>query len=83
MNPLDIIPFNNSYSFVSWLLCQARRSGALDARLAGDQSSGVLLSMVRADGLAIVEAGTTQLPAGSEVRVQLLGRDDLQAEPGF
>ena len=60
-----------------------RRSGALDARLAGDQSSGVLLSTVRADGLAIVEAGTTQLPAGSEVRVQLLGRDDLQAEPGF
>ena len=46
-------------------------------------STGVLLSMVRADGLAIVEAGTTQLPAGSEVRVQLLGRDDLQAEPGF
>lgn len=60
-----------------------RRSGVLRARLAGDQSSGVLLTMMRADGLAVVEAETTQLPAGSEVRVQLLGRDDLREEPGF
>jgi molybdopterin molybdotransferase len=60
-----------------------RRNGELRARETGDQSSGVLLSMVRADGLAIVDAEVTELPAGARVPVQLLGRDDLREEPGF
>ena len=49
----------------------------------GAQSSGVLLSMVRADGLAIVPAEATHLDAGSEVTVQLLGGEDLRVDPGF
>jgi len=59
------------------------REGRLFAFPTGDQSSGVLYSMVRADGLAIVPADTTRIEAGTEVSVQLLGRDDLRAEPGF
>ncbi len=59
------------------------RDGVRYARPTGDQSSGVLLSMVRADALAIVPAETTHLRAGSPVRVQLLRRDDLRAEAGF
>ncbi|HET7876059.1 MAG TPA: gephyrin-like molybdotransferase Glp [Methylomirabilota bacterium] len=38
------------------------------ARLTGDQSSGILRSMVAADGLAIVPGNTT-IPAGGPVRV--------------
>lgn len=49
----------------------------------GDQSSGVLLSMVRAEGLAVIAAEATHVPAGTEVPVQLLGGSELRAEPGF
>jgi molybdopterin molybdotransferase len=59
------------------------RRGGLHARPTGDQSSGILLSMVRADALAIVPAEATRVAAGSEVWVQLLGRGDLREEPGF
>ena len=59
------------------------RGGVRYARPTGDQSSAVLLSMVRADGLAIVAAETTRVGDGSEVIVQLLQSDDLQAEAGF
>ena len=38
------------------------------ARLTGDQGSGILRSMVAADGLAIVPGDTT-IPAGAEVKV--------------
>ncbi len=67
--------------FVRVMLQQ--REGRRLAFPTGDQSSGILFSMVRADGLAIVSADTTQVEAGTEVPVQLLGRDDLRAEPGF
>jgi molybdopterin molybdotransferase len=59
------------------------RDGRRFAFPTGDQSSGILLSMVRADGLAIVPAETTRVEAGTEVPVQLLGREDLRADPGF
>jgi molybdopterin molybdotransferase len=59
------------------------RGGRRHAHLTGDQSSGVLFSMVEADGLAIVAAEVTEIAAGSEVPVQLLHRDDLREEPGF
>jgi molybdopterin molybdotransferase len=55
----------------------------LRARVTGDQSSGVLLSMVRADGLAILPPEATSIPPGSRVPVQLLHRTDLREEPGF
>ncbi len=57
--------------------------GELRARVTGDQSSGVLLSMVHADGLAIVPPEATSVPPGARVPVQLLDRDDLREEPGF
>lgn len=42
------------------------------ARLTGDQGSAMLHSMVCADGLAVVP-GETEVPAGGQVRVLLLG----------
>jgi molybdopterin molybdotransferase len=45
--------------------------GGHTARLTGDQGSGILRSMVAADGLAVVDGDTT-IPAGAEVPVILL-----------
>ena len=59
------------------------RDGQRYAVATGDQTSNMLLSMVRADGLAIIPAGAERVAGGSEVLVQLLGRDDLRADPGF
>jgi molybdopterin molybdotransferase len=42
------------------------------ARLTGDQGSGILLSMVKADGLAIISEDLEYVPVGSGVRVMLL-----------
>ena len=61
----------------------AERDGRRIAFSTGDQGSGILLSMVRAEGLAIVPLETTYLPAGSEVTVQMLQRTDLRDVPGF
>jgi molybdopterin molybdotransferase len=60
-----------------------RKGGALHARPTGEQTSNILLSMVRADGLAFVPEDTTRVEAGARVPVQLLHSDDLQVEPGF
>ncbi len=48
-----------------------REAGGYGARLTGDQSSGILRSMVAADGLAVVPGNTTIGPGG-EVEVILL-----------
>src|SRR6185503_15534241 len=45
--------------------------GSYGARLTGDQSSGILRSMVDADGLAVVP-GNTAIEIGADVRVILL-----------
>ena len=50
----------------------ARVDGRLVAASTGIQSSGALMSMVWADGLAIVPEGIRHLPAGGEVDVILL-----------
>ena len=42
------------------------------ARLTGDQGSGILLSMVRAQGLAVIPEDVDHLPAGSRVSVVML-----------
>jgi molybdopterin molybdotransferase len=47
------------------------KDGRWSARLTGDQGSGILRSMVSADGLAIL-AGDTTIPAGGEVEVIVL-----------
>ncbi len=46
--------------------------GTTYARLTGDQGSGILLSMVKAGGLAIIPEDVDHLPAGSPVKVALL-----------
>ena len=42
------------------------------ARTTGEQGSGVLTSMSKANGLAIVPEGTYHVPAGTELTVQML-----------
>ena len=49
----------------------ARDGREYGARLTGDQGSGILRSMVRADGLAVV-APDTIVPVGERVEVILL-----------
>ena len=46
--------------------------GRYHARTTGEQGSGVLTSMAKANGLAIVPEGVEYLPAGTEVTVQML-----------
>jgi molybdopterin molybdotransferase len=45
-----------------------------EATRTGDQGSGILNSLVQADGLAVIREGTGPLPAGAEVEVLLLPR---------
>ncbi len=52
-----------------------RAPGGLEAALTGDQGSGILTSMVQADGLAIIPEDRDHLPAGSEVEVLLFSRE--------
>jgi len=42
------------------------------ATLTGDQGSGILYSLVQADGLAVIPEAADSLPAGAEVQVLLL-----------
>ena len=49
-----------------------RNANEIVARSTGIQSSGALMSMVLADGLAIIPEGATMLPAGAVVDVLLL-----------
>ena len=56
-----------------YLRVQLRESGAgREATLTGDQGSGILYSLVQADGLAIIPETVDHLPAGAEVEVILL-----------
>jgi molybdopterin molybdotransferase len=48
-----------------------RSNGKLIAHSTGNQSSGVLTSLVRADGLMIVPEGMKDVPAGSRLPVRL------------
>jgi molybdopterin molybdotransferase len=43
-----------------------------EATLTGDQGSGILSSLVQADGLAVIPEAADHLPAGAEVEVILL-----------
>jgi molybdopterin molybdotransferase len=49
-----------------------RADDAPVARLTGPQGSGILTSMVRADGLAVIPRGTAEIAAGDPVEVILL-----------
>jgi len=48
------------------------RDGTTYARLTGDQGSGILLSMVKAHGIAIIPEDADHLPAGSPIKVMML-----------
>lgn len=48
------------------------RGGETFAYLTGDQGSGILLSMVRADGIAIIPEDARHVEAGTRVRVMML-----------
>jgi molybdopterin molybdotransferase len=49
-----------------------RTEDGWQADLTGDQGSGILNSMVQADGLAVIPEQAERLPAGAQVRVLLL-----------
>jgi molybdopterin molybdotransferase len=50
----------------------ARREGQYHARTTGEQGSGVLTSMSKANGLAVIPEGVGFVAAGEEVAVQML-----------
>jgi molybdopterin molybdotransferase len=52
-----------------------RADGALLASTAGNQETGILKTLLRADGIAIIPAEQGHLGAGEAVSVQLLGPD--------
>ncbi len=61
-----------------------RRDGAIVAHSTGNQSSGVLTSMVRGHGLLVFPAEAGELRAGEEATVQVLDEAFLASrEPGF
>jgi len=48
------------------------------ATLTGDQGSGILYSLVQADGLAVIPEEADSLPAGAEIEVLLLSRECMR-----
>jgi molybdopterin molybdotransferase len=50
----------------------SRKNGEFRARTTGEQGSGVLTSMAKANGLAVIPEGTHRLAAGSRIAVQML-----------
>jgi len=61
----------------------AKEQGGYAATSTGAQGSGMLLSMARADGLAVVPGECNGLTAGSQVAVQLLDGTVFQDGMGF
>ena len=61
----------------------AQEEGGYAATSTGAQGSGRLLSMARADGLAVLPAERNGLTAGSMVTVQLLDGTVFQGDAGF
>ncbi len=61
----------------------AKEQGGYTAASTGAQGSGMLLSMARADGLAVVPGDSAGLTAGSTVTVQLLDGTMFQDDAGF
>jgi len=56
----------------------SRREGKYFARLTGPQGSGVLTSMAKANGLAVIPETTKELKPGTTVDVMLLGWGEAQ-----
>jgi molybdopterin molybdotransferase len=65
-------PIDNPGSRPGYLRVRLERSGGeVGARPTGNQGSGILRSMLLADGLAVIP-GDTQIPKGDQVDVILL-----------
>jgi molybdopterin molybdotransferase len=61
-----------------------RRGEEVIARSTGSQGSGVLRSMIRAQGLLLFPADATELREGDRAAVQILDRDFfVSSDPGF
>ena len=61
-----------------------RTSDGYMARTTGEQGSGILKSMVKANGLIILPEKITKAGVGEEVTVQLLNDSlDMSSEPGY
>ncbi|MDD5301063.1 MAG: molybdopterin molybdotransferase MoeA [Gallionella sp.] len=61
----------------------AKEAGGYAATSTGAQGSGMLLSMARADGLAVIPGDSAGLTAGNTVTVQLLDGTVFQDDAGF
>jgi molybdopterin molybdotransferase len=56
----------------------SRRDGKYFARLTGPQGSGILTSMAKANGLAVIPEGTEEVKSGSTVKVIMFDWDEVQ-----
>ncbi|MCJ7653895.1 MAG: molybdopterin molybdotransferase MoeA [Dehalococcoidia bacterium] len=56
----------------------SRRDGKYFARLTGPQGSGILTSMTRANGLAVISEGTEEVKSGSTVKVMMFDWGEVQ-----
>ncbi|MGA7676874.1 MAG: gephyrin-like molybdotransferase Glp [Dehalococcoidia bacterium] len=55
-----------------------KRDGKYFARLTGPQGSGILSSMARANGLAVIPESTKEVKSGGEVEVMMFDWDEVQ-----
>jgi molybdopterin molybdotransferase len=76
----DVKHKHNRTEFVRVML--SKDAGGYVVTSAGDQGSGILASMSKADGLMIVPAACKGVAAGSSVMVQLLDGASYQNEAG-
>ncbi|NJD90622.1 MAG: molybdopterin molybdotransferase MoeA, partial [Geobacter sp.] len=57
-------------------------AGRLQAFTSGEQQTGLLKTMLRADAIALVPADCTEVKSGESVRIHLLREELLMGEPG-
>ena len=55
-----------------------RKEGKYFARLTGPQGSGILTSMTKANGLAVIPEGVEEVKSGSKVEVMMFDWDEVQ-----
>jgi len=68
--------YRDRVRFLRAIVTQAE-DGTYQAHLTGPQGSGILTSMVKANGLAVIPAGP-DLPPGSQVQVQMLDWPEVE-----
>jgi molybdopterin molybdotransferase len=56
----------------------SRRNGKYLARLTGPQGSGILTSMMKANGLAVIQESTKKVKPGTDVEVMMFNWDEVQ-----